>query len=109
MLNRKRNIIFKHLPQLSYLENFSLTLKRVISPTIVWYLKLYLGVWRWGEGLEETKGRIGKNGELWEGRTLRSLVYFIIQNLPNSSELKNCIEEGFQIQYVVIILGKLKV
>jgi len=50
-----------------------------------------LGVWR---GLKK-KERSEKNGELWEGRALRDLVFFIIQNSPNLGELRNCIGGGF--------------
>jgi len=46
-----------------------------------------LGVWRGEEGL---KKKSGKNGELWEGRGLGGLVFFIVRNSPNLEKLKNC-------------------
>lgn len=46
-------------------------------------------------GFERKEGRSEKNGELWEAMTLRTLVFFIIQNSSNLGELKNYIGEGF--------------
>jgi len=47
------------------------------------------------EGLKKKEERSGKNGELWEGRALRGLVFFIIQNPPDLGELQNCIGAKF--------------
>lgn len=59
--------------------------------------KAVLGVWKGGE--LEKKGR--KKWKVWralggEGRALRSLVFFIIQNPPDLGELQNCNGGGFR-------------
>jgi len=46
------------------------------------------------EGLVE-KERIGKNGELWDEKVLRGLVFFVIQNPSNLEDLKKWFKCSF--------------
>jgi hypothetical protein len=51
--------------------------------------------WRGGNDFEKKEETNGRNIEVWEGRSLESYFFFIIQNPPNLVELKNCIGWGF--------------
>jgi len=52
--------------------------------------------WRLEGRAWEKRGGSGRNRELWEGRTLGVLFFFIIQNPPNLGELKKILEEDFR-------------